>query len=839
MTYHREKKGVRVHSRSRRFVRSILIVCFSTLSTVATSAQELDLVSWGSSWKYDTSQRNLRQRWRRPTFDDSAWAEGVAPLGYGDPDIVTDIGRDEEPTSRPVTRYFHHSFAVADPDSIESLTLRFVRDDGCVIYLNGIEIVRSNMPAGPIRFTTLAVAPMGARAEREVHTRSIAPDLLVAGNNLLAVEVHQSSFVNPDARLDAELTGALRQIPPTVNLLTPELNTTTRDPQVSFSGIATGSRPLHEATITVLDDAGALAYQETRPLSGTTASFSFDGLFEDGRTYTWNCLVLDDGGLASQSAVDGTFGIDTELPDSPLVVSPTEDSQLPTNSALLEAEIRGPAGATYDVTFLGRPDPLATEDFTVVVLPDTQIYSQSFPQIFEAQTRWIADNVGTENIVFVSHLGDIVQHPSSVVEWMRADQAMSILDGVVPYGLLPGNNDQPSVLYNETFPWFRFIGEPWYGGSYREKNDCSYQLFSGGPGLDFIIVHLEFCPSLDVLTWATEVLQDHPDRIGIVSTHGFIQPDGRRLADACGSTEYIWDGLIANSPNVRIVLNGHTPGEGRRSDSVNGRIVHQMVSDYQADALGGAGWLRLLRFKPSENRLSVETYSPWRNEFRTGPQSTFSLPLPMTTFRPIGSRTGLTSGSIAATTWTRLDPGAAYEWSVEVTSINGSTIQSPTRRFWAGDRPAPIILARDDFESGDFGGGTGWKDDAPFSRSRSVIRNVNQPHSGSYHARVLPTGWLARTVDLTGAAEIQLTYWSRQRNWEEGDQALVSVRQEGQPSRPVQALTADGDEAYRKITIDLTPYAPAGSLEIIFEARLDHADDAWFIDDLEVVIVPE
>jgi hypothetical protein len=120
-----------------------------------------------------------------------------------------------------------------------------------------------------------------------------------------------------------------------------------------------------------------------------------------------------------------------------------------------------------------------------------------------------------------------------------------------------------------------------------------------------------------------------------------------------------------------------------------------------------------------------------------------------------------------------------------------------------------------------------------------VIRNVNQPHSGSYHARVLPTGWLARTVDLTGAAEIQLTYWSRQRNWEEGDQALVSVRQEGQPSRPVQALTADGDEAYRKITIDLTPYAPAGSLEIIFEARLDHADDAWFIDDLEVVIVPE
>ena len=83
---------------------------------------------------------------------------------------------------------------------------------------------------------------------------------------------------------------------------------------------------------------------------------------------------------------------------------------------------------------------------------------------------------------------------------------MSMLDGVVPYGMGPGNHDQPTTLYNQFFPYTRYQGQPWYGGHYQNLNDNNYQLFSGG-GMDFVIVHLEFCPPAAALSWASS---DHP-----------------------------------------------------------------------------------------------------------------------------------------------------------------------------------------------------------------------------------------------------------------------------------------------------------------------------------------
>ncbi len=78
------------------------------------------------------------------------------------------------------------------------------------------------------------------------------------------------------------------------------------------------------------------------------------------------------------------------------------------------------------------------------------------------------------NIVFVTHEGDIVEHDSTVTEWERANTSMSLLDGVMPYGMGPGNHDQPTTLYNQYFPYTRFQGRPWYGGHYQDKNDNNY-----------------------------------------------------------------------------------------------------------------------------------------------------------------------------------------------------------------------------------------------------------------------------------------------------------------------------------------------------------------------------
>ena len=85
---------------------------------------------------------------------------------------------------------------------------------------------------------------------------------------------------------------------------------------------------------------------------------------------------------------------------------------------------------------------LRAEDWTVVALPDTQNYSQSFPEIYDAQTQWIVDNLAARNIRFVTHLGDLVNEAATLSQWQNAFASMSILDAAqVPYGTATGNHD--------------------------------------------------------------------------------------------------------------------------------------------------------------------------------------------------------------------------------------------------------------------------------------------------------------------------------------------------------------------------------------------------------------
>lgn len=66
--------------------------------------------------------------------------------------------------------------------------------------------------------------------------------------------------------------------------------------------------------------------------------------------------------------------------------------------------------------------------FTIIALPDTQAYTLSYPHLFTCQTEWIKENKDKENIVFVVHEGDISCF-NKEVEWQRANESMSILDG--------------------------------------------------------------------------------------------------------------------------------------------------------------------------------------------------------------------------------------------------------------------------------------------------------------------------------------------------------------------------------------------------------------------------
>jgi len=261
------------------------------------------------------------------------------------------------------------------------------------------------------------------------------------------------------------------------------------------------------------------------------------------------------------------------------------------------------------------------QNFSIVVLPDTQHYSECYPQIFTNQTQWIVDNQDRLNIKFVVFEGDLVEDANNDTQWRRANESISILDGKIPYGILPGNHDENIIECERCFPAKRYKNYSYWGGSYNHNRD-NYQLFSA-LGTDFIVVNLGWKPSSDEINWANNVLQNHSQRKAIVVTHGYINKYAIRDVHGLGDTSYIWDDLIVPNKNVFLVLCGHAHAESRRADWVDGRVVHQVLANYQQRLSGGNGWLRIIEFK--DNEITVKTFSPFLNKYEKDKNSEFKL----------------------------------------------------------------------------------------------------------------------------------------------------------------------------------------------------------------------
>ncbi|MCU1454541.1 MAG: hypothetical protein JWN46_2687 [Acidimicrobiales bacterium] len=157
-------------------------------------------IAAGSTWRYADTGADLGTAWSAGGFDDSAWAQGPAMLGWGK-SPATAIG----PT-HPVTTYFRQNFSVSDGAHVRTLRIGARVDDGAIIYLNGREVARFQMPAGAVNASTLATSFTSGTLESTFRTFTIPGTLLQDGTNTLAVEVHQASTNNSDAIFDLQLT---------------------------------------------------------------------------------------------------------------------------------------------------------------------------------------------------------------------------------------------------------------------------------------------------------------------------------------------------------------------------------------------------------------------------------------------------------------------------------------------------------------------------------------------------------------------------------------------------------------------------------------------------------
>ncbi len=177
--------------------------CVSVFTTVALCVPSTTLATTpveyeDAGWRYDDSGVDPGATWMDPSYDDSTWAEGTAELGYGDGDEGTEL------TDHGGYAYYaRFTFELTDVSHLAAGYLDLVYDDGAVVYLNGVEVDRFDMPVGVITHTTPAASPTGP--EIEVTGVAVDPTLLVQGDNVLAVGVHQYDPTSSDLSLDAQL----------------------------------------------------------------------------------------------------------------------------------------------------------------------------------------------------------------------------------------------------------------------------------------------------------------------------------------------------------------------------------------------------------------------------------------------------------------------------------------------------------------------------------------------------------------------------------------------------------------------------------------------------------
>ena len=182
-----------------------LIVQYTTATPPAIATAELPLAK-GNVWAYNDKGVSLDTvAWKTNSFNDSLWSQGPGKLGYSDnATTVLDFG----PSSgnKYITYYFRKQFNVTSVAALsDSLRINLLRDDGALVYINGTEVVRSNMPAGTINYLTHSATITDGADESTYFPYNIPKSVLADGLNTIAVELHQRDSSSSDIGFDLEM----------------------------------------------------------------------------------------------------------------------------------------------------------------------------------------------------------------------------------------------------------------------------------------------------------------------------------------------------------------------------------------------------------------------------------------------------------------------------------------------------------------------------------------------------------------------------------------------------------------------------------------------------------
>lgn len=263
-------------------------------------------------------------------------------------------------------------------------------------------------------------------------------------------------------------------------------------------------------------------------------------------------------------------------------------------------------------------------DFTIGIIGDTQRLTHAYAghnetenvRRFNALTQWFYKNADSLKIVFVSHMGDVVDNADQMSEWKIARTAMhTIKNAGIPWGIAPGNHDKGAdyIEYNRNFGLDWWEGKPWFGGGFPAgQSQNQYQIISSDSG-SLLWIHLEHQAPTASISWAQTLIDKHPEHTVFITTHDYISDMGFQ---PYGDT--LWNALIRKNARIQAVFCGHQRGTSyiqRRNDA--GNIVHNILVDYQDETLDDLhGATRWMEFNHKENRLYSYTINPAKNGVR-------------------------------------------------------------------------------------------------------------------------------------------------------------------------------------------------------------------------------
>ena len=269
-------------------------------------AAQVTIFPNGSAWKYLDNGTDQGMAWYGTGFNDASWAGGNGELGYGDGDEATVVSFGSNANAKYVTTYFRKTFTVASVASYTAYTINLKRDDGVIIYINGSEVYRNNMPASGVNYTTYASTNC-ADDGGTIWSATLPASVIVTGTNVIAAEIHQTNATSSDLTFELNLVGNTNFVVPTI-VKGPYLQIGTQNSMIVRweTNIATDSKVMYGTS------ASTLSSVATNTVSSVTHSVQLSGL----NAYTKYFYNIGTSTLITQGDTNNYF-LTSPVPGTP------------------------------------------------------------------------------------------------------------------------------------------------------------------------------------------------------------------------------------------------------------------------------------------------------------------------------------------------------------------------------------------------------------------------------------------------------------------------------------------------------------------------------------------